>query len=85
MPCELPDERALDDQREWLVKAMVELDPEQRRGLQAHLIEGQSLREVARRQNVRAGGLRSVIQAGIARLQELAERDGELSLRSASL
>ena len=85
MPCELPDERALDDQREWLVKAMVELDPEQRRVLQAHLIDGQSLREVARRQNVRAGGLRSVIQAGIARLQELAERDGELSLRSASL
>ena len=84
MACELADERAVDDQREWLVKAMVELEQDQRRLLQAHLIDGQSLRELAQRQNMRPGGLRAVIQAGIARLQDLAERDGELSLRSAS-
>ncbi|WP_186483479.1 sigma-70 family RNA polymerase sigma factor [Synechococcus sp. A15-127] len=85
VPCELAEEPTVDRQRDWLVQAMLELDPEQRRVLQAHLIDRQSLREVAQRQNVRAGGLRSVIQAGIARLQDLAERDGELSLRSASL
>ena len=90
MPCELVDEPTVDRQRDWLMQAMVELDPEQRHALQAHLIDGQSLREVAQRQNRHAAKLRSVIQTAIARLQELAVRDGEMSdgelpLRSASL
>ena len=72
------------------MQAMNELEPEQQRALQAHLIDGQSLREVAQQQNGHATRLRSVIQTAIARLQELAVRDGELpdaelSLRSASL
>ena len=86
MPCELADEASVDRQRDWLVQAMLELDPEQRWALQAHLIDGQSLREMALRKNGHATGLRSVIQTAIARLQDLAVRDGELSsLRSASL
>ena len=90
MPCELAHEPTADRQRDWLVQAMLELDPEQRWALQAHLIDGQSLREVAQRQNRHATKLRSVIQTAIARLQELAVRDGEMSdgelpLRSASL
>ena len=51
MPCELVDEPTVDRQRDWLMQAMVELDPEQRRALQALLIDGQSLREVAQRQD----------------------------------
>ena len=85
MPCELSHEPTVDHQRDWLVQAMLELNPEQRWALQAHLIDGQSLREMALRQNGHAAGLRSVIQTAIARLQELAVRDGEMSLRSASL
>ena len=89
-PGEPVDEPTLDGQRDWLMQAMNELEPEQQRALQAHLIDGQSLREVAQQQNGHATRLRAVIQTAIARLQELAVRDGELpdaelSLRSASL
>ena len=71
----VPEER-------WLQRALQLLKPQQRRLLQRHFIEGDSVRRIAAATGVPQHQLRRSIRAALELLQRWAEQDGLLPIRS---
>ena len=64
---------AEDPQRQWLHQALPQLQPEQRRWLLAHWVEGVSLRALARREGVHPAMLQRVLATALEQLRSLAQ------------
>ena len=71
----VPEER-------WLQRDLQLLKPQQRRLLQRHFIEGDSVRRIAAATGVPQHQLRKSIRAALQLLQRWAEQDGLLPIRS---
>lgn len=71
-----------DPEQRWLQRALQLLKPQQRRLLQRHFIEGDSVRRIATATGVPQHQLRKSIRAALQLLQRWAEQDGLLPIRS---
>lgn len=71
-----------DPEQRWLQRALQLLKPQQRRLLQRHFIEGDSVRRIAAATGVPQHQLRKSIRAALQLLQRWAEQDGLLPIRS---
>ncbi len=74
-----PQVAAEDPQQQWLHQALPQLQPEQRRWLLAHWVEGVSLRALARREGVHPAMLKRVLATALEQLRSLAQVAAEPS------
>ena len=68
----------VDQQREWLLRVIADLEPDQQQWLQAYYVDRLSLRAIAERFEISATVLKQQLQTIVRMLKRWAERDGQL-------
>ncbi|AII49496.1 hypothetical protein KR52_10120 [Synechococcus sp. KORDI-52] len=73
---------AEDEQLDWLKSVLHQLEGMTGMVLQAHLIEGQSLKDLAQAMNCSRSSLRRHLHEGLSTLREWARRDGLIHVQT---
>ena len=74
--------RAVDEHLDWLKSVLHQVDGLAGTVLQAHLIEGQTLKDLAQAMNCSRSSLRLHLHEGVQLLQQWAQRDGLMPIQT---
>ena len=81
-PGELASLRAEDEHLDWLKSVLHQVDGLAGTVLQAHLIEGQTLKDLAQAMNCSRSSLRLHLHESVQLLQQWAQRDGLMPIQT---
>ena len=71
-----------DEQLSWLKSVLHQVDGMPGKVLQAHLIDGQSIKDLAQEFNCSRSTLRQQLKEGLALLRQWARRDGLMQIKT---